>query len=454
MKAKLFLAIWLVFVTLIIGCQKSQILVSSKQLALEPPKPEYSKPLPPGELALRKITDPAEIPDFTEACNDLTHLKMAINNSLNYLKKPSSKKFFPYGAIQHKQAEDSLRAFAKLIDSGYSGAQLNTLIRNQFDVYTSVGCDDKGTVLFTGYYTPILDGSSESSERFKYPLYRQPEDLVKNAEGVTLGRRKGEGTIPYPPRAEIESSGILKGKEIMWLSDPFEVYIAHVQGSARIKQPDGSLIGIGYAATNGHEYKTMAQQMVDDGKISKDQLNLTSMIAYFKEHPNEVSEYTRLNPRFVFFRIQDGPPRGSINEPVTTLRTIATDKSVYPRACLAFVSTILPRERGGDVLQEPFSGFALDQDTGGAIRAPGRCDVYMGQGDTAGRLAGQTYREGRLYYLFIKAEYQSTVPVEPSGAKRINEKEAGAGPQLGNPPPGNSLAHGEKGAGVSTPVNR
>jgi membrane-bound lytic murein transglycosylase A len=88
-----------------------------------------------------------------------------------------------------------------------------------------------------------------------------------------------------------------------------------------------------------------------------------------------------------------------LNEPVTPYRTIATDKSIFPRGCLAFVSTNLPRESAGSA---PYRGFALDQDTGGAIRAAGRCDVYMGVGDSAGRLAGQTYQEGRLYYLFLK----------------------------------------------------
>ena len=161
------------------------------------------------------------------------------------------------------------------------------------------------------------------------------------------------------------------------------------------------------------------------------------MIAYFKDHPIEVPEYTGINPRFVFFRIEDGPPRGSINEPVTTLRTIATDKSIYPRACLAFVSTTLPRVIDSGVFQDPYSGFALDQDTGGAIRAPGRCDVYMGQGDTGGKLAGQTYREGRLYYLFIKPEYQSILPAEPPVTEQIKEKEAPDKPQPGRQQPGN-----------------
>ncbi len=98
----------------------------------------------------------------------------------------------------------------------------------------------------------------------------------------------------------------------------------------------------------------------------------------------------------------EGDPHGSLNEPVTAMRTIATDKSVYPRACLGFLSTKLPRAGSSVAVNRRFTGFVLDQDTGGAIRAPGRCDVYMGTGDDAGRRAGQTYQEGKLYYLFLK----------------------------------------------------
>ena len=131
------------------------------------------------------------------------------------------------------------------------------------------------------------------------------------------------------------------------------------------------------------------------------------MIAFFKKNKELVDTYVRRNPRFVFFKREDGPPRGSLNEPVTAFRSIATDKSIFPRGCLTFISTTLPRARGGTVASQLYSGFALDQDTGGAIRAAGRCDVYMGQGDTAGKLAGQTYQEGRLYYLFLKPVLRS-----------------------------------------------
>ena len=126
------------------------------------------------------------------------------------------------------------------------------------------------------------------------------------------------------------------------------------------------------------------------------------MIDYFKVNPEQINSYIRRNPRFVFFRIEEGPPLGSLNEPVTPIRSIATDKSIFPRGALTFISTMLPRVNNGAIMNRTYSGFALDQDTGGAIRAPGRCDVYMGQGDEAGKLAGQTYQEGRLYYLFLK----------------------------------------------------
>ncbi|MFA5422248.1 MAG: MltA domain-containing protein [Phycisphaerae bacterium] len=366
-------------------------------------KPPYDNPLPPGEFALRKITNPDQIPDFTMACYDLQSQREAIAGSLRYMSKPSSKTFYPINDITHQRVVDSLQAFAELLDSGLSGAALNQAIREKFDVYISVGCDDHGTVLFTGYYTPIFEGSDQPSDKYKYPLYNLPPEIVKGPNGEILGRKTASGEmIPYPPRAVIERTQMLRGKELIYLTDPFEAYIAHVQGSAKIRMPDGNLQTVGYAGNNGHEYKSISRQMLDDGVIGKNQLSLGSMIEYFKSNREQVSRYTAINPRFVFFRYEEGNPRGSLNEPVTPYRTIATDKSIFPRASITFITTSLPQNRGGVIVNDVYSGFACDQDTGGAIRAPGRCDVYMGIGDTAGKLAGQTYQEGKLYYLFVK----------------------------------------------------
>jgi membrane-bound lytic murein transglycosylase A len=393
MRQAVALGLWLSMAMLWAGCQT------------KPPQvKEYDRPLAEGQSALRKITEPNQIPDFAPGWRDLDDLKTALRNSLNYLSKPSSAQYFPYGDIARDLAVKSLQAFLDWAEAGVRTDEINGLIRATFDVYESVGCDDKGTVLFTGYYTPIFAGSLTRTLRFRYPLYKTPESLVKGPDGQTRGRLNADGGItPYPPRAVIEDSGMLKGQELVWLDDPFKAYIAHVQGSAKIRLEGLKIITVGYAANNGHEYQSIAKMLIDDGRIPSDRMSLGAMIDYFTRHPNEVDKYVRRNPRFVFFReTEDSTPHGSLNEPVLPWRTIATDKSIFPRGCLAYLSTTLPQTTLDGIAKKPYGGFALDQDTGGAIRAAGRCDIYMGEGDQAGRLAGQTYEEGRLYYLFLK----------------------------------------------------
>jgi membrane-bound lytic murein transglycosylase A len=308
------------------------VVFSGCKTPTEKPKTPYDKPLPPGQSALRKITNPDEIPDFSMACLDLNGLKTAIDHSINYLQKPSSQQYYPIGQITHNMAIESLKAFADLLESGMAGTQLNQAIRQRFDVYISVGCDDKGTVLFTGYYTPIFDGSFTRTERFRYPLYEQPENLIKGPDGEILGLRSEGGRItPCPARAVIEDSKMFQGKELVWLSDPFETYIAHVQGSAKLRLPSGDITTVGYAANNGHKYRSVAQELVNDGKIPADRISLAAMIDYFKRYKDQVNTYVRRNARFVFFQKEDGPPRGCLNEPVTAYRSIATDKSIFPR---------------------------------------------------------------------------------------------------------------------------
>jgi membrane-bound lytic murein transglycosylase A len=106
----------------------------------------------------------------------------------------------------------------------------------------------------------------------------------------------------------------------------------------------------------------------------------------------------------VFFTEYDGDtwPAGSLGVRVTAGRTLATDKKIYPRGGIVLVDTtaVTVAETKHEYLE-----FMLDQDTGGAIKAPGRADIFMGIGPGAEILAGGQYAEGRLYYLFLKTEY-------------------------------------------------
>ncbi len=366
-------------------------------------KSVYDTQLASGQPALRKISDPYAVGDFTLACADTTGLRTAAEHSLNYLQRPSSRRHFPCCGITHEHATASLKVLVKLLDANLRASELNREIADKFDVYMSVGYDNKGTVLFTGYYTPVFDGSPVRTNRFRYPLYKSPANLIKGADGQILGLRGPDGRlVPCPTRAEIEKSGRFGGNELLWLDDKFKVYICHVQGSAKVRMPNGKIVTVGYAASNGHEYRSVSDQLIKDGKIAADQMSLTAMMDYFGDHKDQIDMYVQRNPRYIFFRKASSAPHGSINVPVTAMRTIATDKSIFPRAGVVFLQTELPVFKKGKIVNRLYSGFALDQDTGGAIRAAGRCDIYMGAGAAAGRLAGHVRQEGKLYYLFLK----------------------------------------------------
>jgi len=371
---------------------------------------DYAKPLPPGENALVKI-DPKDYPDFGVGFKDRAGLIEAIDHSLEYYKKPSSKEFFPYKVpndqgISHDRCIATLEAFKKLLGEAKDATDLQRLITERYDVYMSRGCDELGTVLFTGYCTPIFKGSLVRTPDYNYPLYKRPDDLVTKPDGTPVGRRTESGEIvPYYTRREIETQQILAGKglELVWLKSPLEVHICHVQGSAKIELPDSTTMNIGYAGKTDRPYGSVGLAMVADKKIAPEELSLAKMIEYFDKRPHEMKTYVYKNDSYVFFQKQEGEARGSLNAPVTPYRSIATDKAVFPRGLLSYVVTKAPKMgSSGQVTLEPFYAFTLDQDTGGAIRSAGRCDIYMGVGPDAMNLAGRTRAEGKLYYLAVK----------------------------------------------------
>ena len=392
-------------------------LVIAPGCARKKPAPEplaapldYAHELPPGTVALRKIS-PGEYPDFSAAVTapNLDAVVGAIGNSLAYLSRPSSRNAYPYLDVTHDRAVASLVALRELLNDPAVRANpnlLNQRILERFDVYTSVGAPRAngpgytGKVLFTGYFTPTYEASLTRTGPFQWPLYRRPADLVSDAGGETLGRRTPDGqVVPYYSRAEIEGGGKLAGIEVVWLKDRWEAYVVTGQGSARLRLRDGRILELGYAGHNGHQYESPAMKMVADGVLRKEEISAAALRDHFAKHPGAMDKYLWHNPRTVFFADRPGGPFGSLNVPVTPMATIATDKKVYPPAMPAFIDT--QRAPAG---KAAWKQFMLDQDTGGAIRAAGRGDIYMGVGDEAEQRAGEQLSEGRLYYLALKPE--------------------------------------------------
>ena len=361
---------------------------------------DYDRPLPPGAIALEEVPY-TEWPEFSLRNMDRRNFLAGIDHSLKYLNADSASRKFPVAGVTQEQVITSLKRFKELVLSGKSDSQIRKVLRREFRVLRSVGWDGSGEVLFTGYYTPIFEARLQPDSRFRYPVYKRPEDLIPRATHITIAQQKlaGGRTRPYPSAGRIRQSGMLKGQELVWFEDPFDAYIVVVQGSAKIRLAGGREYQIGYAGTNGHPYRPIAKDLVNEGHIPAGQLNLASMRKFFRDNPHQVANYIDRNPRMVFFQEAPGGPFGSLGQPVTTDVSIATDKAIFPPGALTFVST-KSRNRYGQVTD--YQSFRLDQDTGGAIQAPGRCDLYMGVGAQAEARAGHQLYEGFLYYLVAR----------------------------------------------------
>lgn len=366
--------------------------------------PTYDRPLPAGRSALFEV--PAtEWPGLVEAFDgDRGDLLVALNRSLSWFAKPSSHDHYPVAGVTHARARASVYAFRDLVARLADARTLAEEVRRQFELHASSGWDGRGSVLFTGYYAPVFPASRQRTDEYRYPLYRRPEDLVTEpGTGRVLGRRTRRGIEPYPTRAEIESSNMLAGHELVWLSDRFDLYLIHLQGSAALRLPDGSVLHVGYAGNNGHEYVSVARELLKDGKLAEHELSGDEVRAYFDAHPGELEPYLHRNPRYIFFReVEESEwPTGALGVPVTPLRSLATDKEVFPPGAVVLVDTRRAAP-GGSTYR--FRQFMVDQDAGGGIRAAGRADIYFGVGAEAGAMAARQYAQGRMYYLVLKPE--------------------------------------------------
>lgn len=363
-------------------------------------EPDYGRPLAPGEVALEKVTDPAEYPDFGLGFGERDSMITAIDGTLDYFRKPSSRQWFPYLDITHERSIRSLDEFRRVLLEAQSPEDLDARVRDRFEVYRSKGWDGSGAVLYTGYCQPIYDARPERTGEFVYPLYAMPTELVKDEFGTPLGWDSGGGLGTSPTRADFDG-GLLEGRglELYWLRDKLEAYIVHVQGSAKLRLADGELRSIGYAGKTEHEYVGLGVSLVEDGKVERGRLNLFAIKDYFKAHPDQLEEYLNRNASYVFFTESSGGPYGSMNIQVTPYRTLATDKKVFPRGGVTFAQTVVPDLNGR---MAPHTKFGVDQDTGGAIRSAGRADIFLGTGPEAERIAGGTYAEGTLHYIYVK----------------------------------------------------
>jgi membrane-bound lytic murein transglycosylase A len=369
----------------------------------------------PQELAMvRKST--FSYPDFSDDL-ELEGLEFSISKSLDYLQRVPADRTYQFGK-DHYDAEHlikSLQHFLDFIRTSPSNKELKKFIRSNYIVYQSAGRDQKGEVLFTGYYEPHLRGRLYQDEEYRYPIYALPADLMKidlsafaekyNGESI-VGRYTGQTVVPYYDRREIDEEDALVGKAepLAWVKDPVDVFFLQIQGSGKIFLDTGAVINVHYHGTNGRPYRSIGRLLIEEQKIPKEEMSMQKIRSYLQAHPEEMAPVLNHNPSYVFFKLESEGPLGYLNVLLTPGRSIALDRRLFPPAALAYIRTKKPVVDGAGKIDSwtDCNRFVLNQDTGGAIRGPGRADLFWGNGPYAEIAAGHLAHVGKLYFLILK----------------------------------------------------
>ena len=286
---------------------------------------------------------------------------------------------------------------------------LRRFFESRFEPYLLTNPDATTSGMITGYYEPLLRGSRTRTADFAQPVLGVPPDLltidlgdvVPEVKNLRLrGRLQGNKVVPYYSRADI----VAREKDhadrvLLWVDDAVELFFLQVQGSGRVKLPDGKMVRIGYADQNGHPYQSIGRVLVDRGELKLEQASMQGIQAWARANPAKLNDLLNSNPSYVFFRVVPSKgsvsegPQGALGVPLTPERSIAVDPRHVPLGAPVFLATTQPNSPA------PLRRLMLAQDTGGAIRGVVRADYFWGFGPEAGNQAGRMKQQGQMWVL-------------------------------------------------------
>jgi len=256
-----------------------------------------------------------------------------------------------------------------------------------------------GKAFATGYYEPEIAGSRDRRAGYDVPVYGRPDNLIDVDLGLfsadlkgkkIRGRIEGTSFVPYHDRAAIDDGALSNHARIIaWAADPAEFFFLQIQGSGRLRLPDGSVMRVGYDSQNGRDYTGIGALMKQRGLLGPGQTSMQGILQWLHEHPDEGRNIMHEDKSFVFFHELDGPPLGALGLAVTPRVSAATDPRFVPLGAPVFLS----------MDRADASGLWIAQDTGGAIRGSNRFDTYWGAGDAARATAGGMAAHGTAFVL-------------------------------------------------------
>jgi len=399
-----------------------------------PTPPVVEVPVKPAE-AVPPVVAALETPVFADGDELKPLLKAALLNRAYFQGLRNGGTPYSFGSRKITRVELSAanEEFIKILESSPTAQDFDRLIRERFDIYQLSGRDSTGTVVFSSYYEPTLEASLQKTEEYKYPIYAKPQDMISinleefnekfRGEKLT-GRMKGNTLVPYLNRDEIDFQGALDGKglELAWFKDRADIMDLHIEGSGRLQLPSGKVIKANFAATNSLKFKGWLSALVEAGAMPREGISHEKGKQYLLDHPDQERAIMTANRRYTFFKLNqdidpETGPDGTYGLPLTGWRSIAIDNNLVPMGAIAFMRTTMPDvDSDGTLLgRKTDSRFVFCQDTGGAIKGPGRVDFFAGAGKKARTFAFKLWDQGTLHLLLLK-EKPAARPAAAAGA--------------------------------------
>lgn len=269
-----------------------------------------------------------------------------------------------------------------------------------YELYNKDGTNDG---LITGYYEPMLNGSLEKTNIYKYPIYKTPEDMfvidLSNSypelkDYRLRGKLVNGKIISYDSRDRLNERDDLKA--ICYVDDELDLFFLQIQGSGKVRLENGEIINIGYANQNGHKYKSVGKFMIEEGFIGSKTnyaASMQGMKAWLRDNPSKIDDVLNQNPSYVFFKKKNQGATGALNTQLVAGRNLAVDKKYIPLGMPVFINT------KNSVTNEKMNRLMVAADVGGAIKGEIRADFFFGHGENAEINAGGMKEKGKLTIL-------------------------------------------------------
>jgi len=288
----------------------------------------------------------------------------------------------------------------------HNGKNARQFFETNLKPHAILAADGNANGLVTGYYEPLLRGSRTQTSSFAQAVRGVPDDLLtidlsaifpELKDKRVRGRLEGNKVVPYWSRAEIGARGDkVPSRTLLYTDDAVELFFLQVQGSGRVKMPDGSMVRLNYGDQNGHPYQSIGKVLIERGELKLEEASMQGIQAWARANPARLNDLLNANPSYVFFREMpnsaDGP-QGALGVPLVAERSIAVDPRSVPLGAPVFLATTRPNSN------QAMNRLVMAQDTGGAIKGAVRADFFWGFGKEAGELAGRMKQAGKMWVL-------------------------------------------------------